>query len=251
MYPVVLPRHACSPRDKARAADLWRLVQEVTILDSTARGWPPARYREIGTGFVVRELLGIHLKEAHYGEPLVGYSRVVESRRELLMRREAGLEGVLVGSAEWVHIGAEGGPSRAPKPLVDAFPVTEPSTPVHFPDYDEIEPRSLGAIDVRPWWTEMDPMGHVNHPRYVDWAEEVVAVWLAERGVDPLGVVPKAERVRFRAAAVAGDVVHVAATLIGRAGGAAVIHVKMRRGEITVCDAWLVRDHLAGAAVWG
>lgn len=250
MFALRIPRHACSPRDRARAGDLWRLVQEATILQSAAAGWPPERYRVEGSGFVVREMTGIHLREAVYGEDLVGYSRVVETRRDILMRRDAGIRGVLHASVEWVHIGADSGPSRAPRALVEAFPVTPGDPPVTLPTWEERAPVALPDLVVRPWWTEMDPMGHVNHPRYVDWAEEALSVALAAAGRDPLGMVPVADRVRFRAAAKAGDDVVVRAHLVGSVDGAGVFHVRMRRGEETVCDAWLVRAHLDGAGVW-
>ncbi|MDP2314940.1 MAG: hotdog domain-containing protein [Pseudomonadota bacterium] len=250
MYPVRIPRHACSPRDRARAGDLWRLVQEGTILQSTSVGWPPSRYREVGSGFVVREMTGVHLREAEYGEDLVATTRVVESRRELLMRRESGIEGVLRGSVEWVHIGPDGGPARAPRSLVDAFPIEPAGLPVTLPEWEEVTPVALPDLEVRPLWTEMDPMGHVNHPRYVDWADEAVSVWLAERGRDPIGLVPVAERVRFRLAAKAGDTVIVRGSLVGRVDGAAVLHLRMRRGEELVCDVVLVRAHLDGPSAW-
>jgi acyl-CoA thioesterase FadM len=250
MYPVRIPRHACSPRDRARAGDLWRLVQEATIQHSTEVGWPPSRYRDVGSGFVVREMTGLHEREAEYGEDLVAYTRVVESRRELLMRRESGILGVLRGSVEWVHVGGEGGPTRAPRALVEAFPVEAPTLAVALPEWAAVEQVALPDLEIRPWWTEMDPMGHVNHPRYVDWADEAVSVWLAARGFDPLGLVPVAERVRFRAAAVAGHAVIVRGALVGKVGGAAVIHLRMRRGEELVCDVMLVRAHLDGPAVW-
>ena len=201
MYPLRIPRHACSPRDRARAGDLWRLLQEAAILHSCEVGWPPTRYREVGSGFVVREITGVHLREAAYGEDLVGWSRVVDSRRDLLMRRSTGIEGVLLGSAEWVHLGADGAPGRAPRALVDAFPVSPPEPPVELPEWEEHAPDPILPFELIPWWTEMDPMGHVNHPRYVDWADEALSAWLASRGDDPLGLIPRAERVRFRAAA--------------------------------------------------
>ncbi len=254
MFPLRIPRHACSPRDRARAGDLWRLVQEATILHSADRGWPPTRYRDVGSGFVVRELVGVHLREAVYGEDLVGYSRVVESRRDILMRRESGIAGVLHASVEWVHVGPSGGPARASRALVDAFPVLPASAPVELPAWEAHAPVALPPLTVRPWWTEMDPMGHVNHPRYVDWADEALSHALAAAGHDPIGLVPLADRVRFRSAAKAGDEILVRATQVGRVGGAAAFEVAVRRpgpdGEDVICDAVLVRGHLAGPGVW-
>jgi acyl-CoA thioesterase FadM len=250
MYPVRIPRHACSPRDRARAGDLWRLVQEATILHSADVGWPPSRYRTVGTGFVVRELTGIHLREAEYGEALVATTRVVESRRDILMRRETGIADVLAGSVEWVHVGSDGAPARASRELVEAFPVEPGGPPVTLPEWEPVSPIPLPDLEVRPWWTEMDPMGHVNHPRYVDWADEAISCWLATLGRDPLGLVPVAEKVRFRAGARAGDVITVGGALVGRREGAAVIHLKMRRGEELVCDVVAIRAHLTGPDAW-
>ncbi|MFZ5477657.1 MAG: thioesterase family protein [Myxococcota bacterium] len=246
-----IPRHACSPRDHARAGDLWRLVQEVAVIHSTECGWPPERYRELGTGFVVREITGVHLREARYGEQFEATTWVGETRREMLMRRETRLAGVLRATAEWVHVGSSGGPARAPKELASAFPVVSDDGPgARLPEFDPVEEIALPELRVVPWWTEMDPMGHVNHPRYVDWAEEWVSAWLGGRGVDPVGLVAVAEKVRYRSAAVAGDDVRVRGALVGFVGDAAVFRARASRGEDTVCDATLVRRHLSGPSAW-
>ena len=55
----------------------------------------------------------------------------------------------------------------------------------------------------------MDALGHVNHPVYIDWADEALRHWMAASGLDPQGLVPIWEDVRFRQAAVAGDAVRV------------------------------------------
>lgn len=253
-----IPRHACTPRDTCRAGDLWRLVQEVAVRDSADRGWPPSRYRARGTGFVVREIRGVHHREARYDEALEAETWVAEMRRGLVLRRETRLAGVLSASVDWVHIGPDGGIARAPAELTDAFTPTPDGGPLPLPDIEPTEPFALPVFTLRPWWTEMDPLGHTNHPRYVDWADEALAVWLAERGVDPLGVVPVAEQVRYLSAARAGDVVRVAPTRVGRVGDAAVFRVDVRRvaggplphapreHEQEICTMTVIRGHLAG-----
>jgi acyl-CoA thioesterase FadM len=246
-----IPRHACSPRDHARAGDLWRLVQEVAVVHSSDCGWPPERYRELGTGFVVREITGVHLREARYGEVHTGRTWVADVRRDMLMRRETRIEGVLRATVEWVYVSPEGGPARAPRALVDAFPVEPDDGPgAVLPEFEPCDEIALPELRVVPWWTEMDPMGHVNHPRYVDWADEAVSAWLASRGVDPVGTVAIAERVRYRSAAKAGEDVRVRGALIGFAAEAAVFRLRATRGDGTVCDATLVRRHLAGPSAW-
>lgn len=252
MHLLHIPRHACTPRDTARAADLWRLVQEAAVLDSAERGWPPVRYREAGTGFVVRDMAVVHRREAVYGEALRARTWIAETRRDMLMRRETELEGVLRASAEWVHIGPEGGPARAPRTLVEAFGIVPDGGPgAVLPEFDEEARDALPPFAIVPWWTEMDPLAHVNHPRYLDWAEEALAVWLAGRGVDPIRVVPVAERIRFRAAAVAGDRVELTGERVGRVGDAAVFRLRARRGEGVLCEATLVRAHLDGPGALG
>lgn len=214
MYDLSIPRHACTPRDTARAGDLWRLVQEAAVLHSSACGWPPERYRQAGTGFVVREMLGLHVREAIYGENLRTRTWVAESRRELIMRRETALGEVLRTSAQWVHIGDQGAPKRAPPELANAFPV-ELTPDLHLPEFVHTATEELPTFLLSPWWTEMDPLGHTNHPRYVDWVDEALSRWLSVTGRDPVLLRPVAEQLRFRTSASAGQQVHVRIQQIG------------------------------------
>lgn len=216
-------------------------------------GWAPQRYREAGTGFVVREMTVRHLREAVYGEELHARTWIHHTMRDTIMRRETVVEGVLLASAQWVHIGPTGGPARAPRELVDAFGTRSGWTggdPVgaHLPHVEELHAYALPDLVVTPWWTEMDPLAHVNHPRYLDWMEEALCQWLAGRGVDPIGLVPVAERLRYRTAAVAGDRVVVRGARIGRAGDAAVFAMEAVRDGKVLCEGTLVRAHLGGIA---
>lgn len=225
------------------------------MMHSIDVGWPPERYREAGTGFVVRELTARHLREAVYGEELHAHTWLSEVRRDLLMRRETVIDDVLRASAEWVHVGAHGGPTRAPRSLVDAFSIAEPplgeAHPVTLPAWEPAPPEALPDFALTPWWTEMDPLAHVNHPRYLDWMDEALSVWLARRGADPVGLVPVAERIRYRTAAVAGDAVVVQGVRVGRVGDAAVFELEALREGRVLCEATLVRAHLAGPGALG
>ncbi len=240
MVELRIPRHACSPRDAARAGDLWRLVQEVAVHDSEVCGWPPQRYRALGTGFVVREMVGVHHREAKYGEALPSDTWIAETRRDMLMRRETRISNVLSCSVEWVHIGRDGGPERAPTELAAAFPV-RPTSPTAMPPHAPIDPVELPAFHLTPWWTEMDPMGHTNHPRYVDWADEAISRWLVAEGKDALAMIPVAERVRFRGSALAADPITVNARIVGRMAGAHVFEMRMGGPRGVVCTAMLAR----------
>ncbi len=256
VYTLRIPRHACTPRDTARAGDLWRLVQDAAVNDAADRGWPPSRFRALGTGFVVREMHAVHEREAMYGEDLRITTQIANHRREVLMRRETQIEGVMRATADWVHVGREGGPTRASPELIGAFPVDASA-----PELPEFEPgTSPGSVALpdfafSPWWTEMDPLAHTNHPRYVDWADEVLARALHACGLDPIGVVPFAERVRFRLGARATDTVTVSGTtaFLTLADGRPALSCQLRarrqgqRGDEVVADLEIVRAHLDDA----
>src|SRR5690606_5119242 len=83
-FPVRIPRHAFSPREAARAGDIWRVMQEVAVEGSTRCGWSPERYREAGIGFVVRTMTCVHDREAVFGEPVSARTWVSEFRRRLI-----------------------------------------------------------------------------------------------------------------------------------------------------------------------
>jgi len=262
-YTVRIPRHACTPRDTGRAGEMWRLVQEVAVADSAARGWPPERYRTMGTGFVIREMTALHEREPGYGESFDASTWIRESRRGIVMYRETRIEHVFSSSAEWVHVGPppgrslqealqEGsiGPVRAPAELQSAFPIVG-GEGLTFPAWAEAPELLLPEWSVSPWWTEMDPMGHTNHPRYVDWADEHLSRWLHAQGRDPIGLVALAERVRFRSGARAGDDLCCRTRRVGRAERGEVYSTRVTRGVERVADILTIRAHIDGRALSG
>lgn len=269
VYTLRTPRHACTPRDTARAGDLWRLVQDAAVQDASDKGWPPERFRAAGTGFVVREMRAIHHREASYGEALTLRTQVADHRRDVMMRRETQVDGVMDATADWVHIGREGSPQRATPELIAAFPASAeapvlPPLPEPPAGLAAGGPTPLPAFVFSPWWTEMDPLGHTNHPRYVDWADEALSRALHAAGIDPTGLVPIAERVRFRAGARAVDTITVSghrlgAVVVQTAAGprpGVAFQFRARRmglasksalgaGDV-VADMYIVRAHLQG-----
>jgi acyl-CoA thioester hydrolase len=242
--PLLVPRHACSPRDHVRAGDVWRLVQEAAVAHSAAVGWPPSRYREVVGGWVVRELVGVHHRELHYGEALQAETWNSERRRELLYRRETRVADALEASVDWVYVGASG-PVRAPPELVAAFPICEPGKIASFPELPPLPaPVDLPSFHLVPWHTEMDPQGHLNHPRYIDWGDEWISRWLMEKGKDPISLSACADHVRFRLAAVAGDRVRIQGQLIAAEGDRRTFAIRAQRegGDLLV-EQRLVRQH--------
>ena len=105
---LLIPRSAFTPREVARAGDLWRAFQDVAVGGSTAAGWPPSRYLEEGRSMIVRSMTVRHHRETYYREPLVGRTWPSRVRRRTFFRRECRLEGesgpIAAATQEWVHV---------------------------------------------------------------------------------------------------------------------------------------------------
>jgi acyl-CoA thioesterase FadM len=255
-FPLRMPREAFSARDAARAGDLWRSLQEVAVQGSASAGWPPSRYRALGSAFVVREMRVHHHTELGYGASLEGETWIADFRRGLLVQRELVLRGphgaLATATQQWAHVGPGMRPGRAPDALIADF-VVVPDRPLAppLPGLADSEPGPEHRFRFRAWFTAMDPLGHANHPAYVDWSDEAISVALHGAGADPLALQPVAEQVRWRKGVVAPAEVEVAWQRVGfTAGGDAVIEAVIREPEGSVyAEATLVR-RLHGGGLW-
>lgn len=253
-FPMRLPRHAFSPRDAARAGDVWRCFQEAAVEASSRAGWTPARYREAATAFVVRAMTVVHHREATYGEETRARTWVHDFKRRVISLREIRLgsdEGPVASTTQqWVHVRVEGAElklSGAPPELVQSFPPHEEDGPVSLPDYEPL-PGATTRFRLTCWHTWMDPLDHVNHPAYVDWCDEAIARVVAGRGISPVAIVPVAEELTFREGATAMDEVVVECTRLGRtAEGDLVLGHRITRADGTPCaDGRTVRRMVGG-----
>ncbi|MCA9602066.1 MAG: hotdog domain-containing protein [Polyangiales bacterium] len=237
-FPLVVPRHAFSSRDAARAGDVWRAFQEVAVHASTLAGWPPERYRAEGAAFVVRGMRVVHRRELRYGEPTVGQTWVSRVRKGFLSTREvrlvAGGEAIAAATQEWVHVRADVSIAPASAALIEAFPPEVRGDDVPALDRGGPVGGPERSFEFGCWHTWMDPLAHANHPVYVDWCEEAIARVLHGAGIDPARVVPVAEEAAYRSAVVAPDAVCVKTRPVGRTSEGALVfqHEVLSRGEI-------------------
>ncbi len=250
---VRLPRHAFGPREVARAGDLWRLLQEVAIVGSIRRGWPPERYREEGVAFVVRGMTVVHPRETTFGEALRARTWVTNFRRGMFSDRQIRVEGpggvVTRATQRWVHVSMPDlKPSRAPQSLQDAFVLHELDPDVALPSVIEEVEGPEHTCSFGAWYTWMDPLAHANHPAYVDWADESTCRVLASRGLDPQALVAVAEQVTFRSGVTAPEEVTVRTRLTGlTVAGDAVLTHRVEGGDGRPCaDVVTVRRHASG-----
>ncbi len=259
-FDVRMPRHAFSPRDAARAGDVWRLCQEVATDASTARGWPPSRYRSENAGFVVRSMRCVHHRESAHGEPLRARTWVRELRRQMIVWREIRVDGPLgplVSAAqEWAYVSwrpPEGNDrpvmrvGRAPADLVTSLAPVDGGA---CPDVPEVATPIDGATHIfnfRTWFAWMDPLGHANHPMYVDWVDEATAQRLQQSGIYPQRLRPVAESVHWRVGVVAPDEIVVRTRLTGlTAAGDPVLSHELTRGDELVASAVTIRGLVDG-----
>ncbi|MCS6797279.1 MAG: acyl-CoA thioesterase [Myxococcota bacterium] len=248
-----LPRYAFGPRDACRAADVWRFFQEAAVEASCRAGFPPERYRASGTAFVVREMIVRHLREAGYGEQTRARTWVSRFRRDVFSTREVRMlaaDGSVLaaGTQLWAHVRADLRPVRASAELLAAFPVHEEGPSVELPSWEPVDSNAVHELRFRCWHTWMDPLGHVNHPAYIDWADEATSRVMAAAGLSPAALQPVAERAVFRAGVTDDDEVRVRSRCIGRTaeGDVVVAHEITTHRDVRAADVVTVR-RLAGA----
>lgn len=223
-----IPRHAAGPRQVARAAEIWRLFQELALQATCVAGWPPERYEQAGTSFVVYGLTGVHHRQVSYGQRLQARTWVHDFKRATLTRRQVRLydaQGpVASGTQQWVHTDARLRPVPASAELLAAFPC-EPGEPcIEIPERVGALAGEWSVYELRPWFSWMDPLDHVNHPVWVDFCDEGTMRALHEAGVDPQLLVPVAEQLVFKRGARAMEALTVKTRLRGRdEQGAAVL----------------------------
>ena len=232
-------------------------MQELAVGASTAVGYPAERFVNEGVAFIVTGITLRHHGELPYGVPLVGETWLSRVRRGTLCERELRLSAsgqtVAEATQSWVHVrmDAEGPrPARA-SPAVQAAFAAQPElgeAPVQLPRLDLALDGPVFAFDFEVWHGWMDALGHVNHPVYVDWCDEGIRRVLAAAGLDPQALVPVAEQLRFRNAALASDALVVRSRCLGRCGGAvSIAHSILRRSDgLVMAEATTVRTLLDG-----
>jgi len=262
-FAVVLTRRAVSPNGVARAGEIWRMCQEVAVQASVRAGWPPERFAEHRTGFIVSDMVVEHFREMAYGERATARTWMRDFRRGTLTHREVRLTGthgpLARATQRWVHVRRGDHRSiqieRASDAILAAFsPVLTPAPAAEVPKPAVTTERGRSdRFELDVWETWMDTYGHVNHPMYVDFADEALARSAAAIGIDPQGILPIAERVRYRQAAVAGDRLSVETTAIGAIEeGDVVFEITVRRAidQAVLVQITMVRGHREAPEEW-
>jgi len=252
-FSLSLPRHGVSPRQVARAGDIWRLFQEAAVLAAAEVGWPGERFIAERVGFIVSRMTVLHHRELTYGEPIEARTWLRDWRRDTISRREVRLsvdtEMIAETTQQWVHVslGDETDaitPARGSSDLMAAFPPFGADDPmVKLPPVHQSVQGVPHLWRFEVWHTWMDPFAHVNHPVYVDWCDESTSRCLVAAGLDPQSMVPVADQVRFKRGLVGGTRASVSTQIVGITADHSVVlkhRVETIDGEVAA-DATTIR----------
>jgi acyl-CoA thioester hydrolase len=106
---------------------LW--MQEAAVAHSSAQGWTPQRYAQIGATWVVRSHFIEYLQPAYAGDEVLVRTWVADFRKVTSLRKYRILraaDGAVLANAEtnWAFISREtGAPRRVPPELAQSFEV--------------------------------------------------------------------------------------------------------------------------------
>lgn len=170
---------ALDPDGFVRAHRVAEWFQEAAVHASSAAGYPPARYAEIGASWMVRQLEIAVDEPVEYDEPVTIETWVSDLRRFRSHReyRALGASGRVVarGRAEWLLLELRDGRARPRLPddeMRAAFApggdvVLETGLPLDRPDGAPGREMTRSVVA-----TELDRHHHVNHTAYVGWIED-------------------------------------------------------------------------------
>ena len=104
-------------------------MQAAAVAHSSAQGWTPERYRELGCGWVARTHFIEYLAPAFAGDELVirtwvaDFKKVTSTRRYRMLRSTDGA-GLATAETNWAFIDiARGTPRRIPPEVGEAFEI--------------------------------------------------------------------------------------------------------------------------------
>jgi acyl-CoA thioester hydrolase len=164
-------------------ANYLRYMQEAAIDASAAVGYDDARYRALGTLWLIRETVIEYFHALRIGDSVevttwVGDFRRVRSRRYYEMHLAGSGERVAQASTDWVYLDrASQRPLAVPDEMITAFaPEGLDALPPgeRREKFPEPPPAPPGAFTMRRTveWRDVDEAEHVNNAVYLSYMEE-------------------------------------------------------------------------------
>lgn len=211
--------YECDAYGHVNHANYLRYMEQAAFDASAAVGYDEARYRQMGTLWLIRETDIEYLRSLVYGDSVeittwVGDFRRVRSRRFYEFHHVDSGELIAKAATDWVYLDRTNGrPVSVPDEMIAAF----------APDGIEAEPRDkfpaapppppgLYTMNRMVEWRDIDGAGHVNNATYLNYMEEcgIRAArhfgWDVEKmRAQGFGVVARRHRIEYRQQAVLGE----------------------------------------------
>lgn len=223
--PVTVRTYEIDALNRIPPAVFLQWMQDAAMLASHENGYPPGRYRELGTAWVLGEILleidtHPHPTDDISVETWVADFGAARARRQYRVLDAEGRR-LAAGEALWVYVNIESRrPQRFDDELLNAFVTDEQREPGE-PDWgaDLLKERRDAASELEHTvrWSELDGAFHVNNTVYATWLCDHLAIndagppKLSEKGTERIGQYGPGEvkrlRIRYRRGAELGETV--------------------------------------------
>ncbi len=126
-HPHTVQPHEIDGMGHANNLHFLKWMQDAAVAHSSAQGWPPERYEQIGAGWVVRSHTIEYLRPAFSGDEVTVHTWVADFRKIRSLRRYRTVRFsdntvLAVSATDWTFVGRrQGTPRRVPRELIEAF----------------------------------------------------------------------------------------------------------------------------------
>jgi acyl-CoA thioester hydrolase len=234
--------HECDSLEIVNNSHYLRYMAETAFDASAAAGYDMEKYEQIGKMWLIRESEVEFLKPLRYGDIFeiktwVADFRRVQSLRMYEFRLKESEDLIARGQTNWIFLNAKTHrPATIPEEIKMAFfpegPPKEAPRREPFPTQPPPPPGTV-TFKRKVAWSDIDPTGHVNNARYLDFFQEAImkvidTFDLTDDHDGDIGWVIRKARIEYLQQARGGDTLHISTYLSGIKRASAIRHFAIR-----------------------
>lgn len=173
----------CDMYEHVNNSHYLRYMAETAFDASAAAGYSMEKYKQMGRIWLIRENQVEFLKPLRYGDTFevktwVADFRRVQSLRKYEFRLKGSEDLVAKGQTNWIFLDSETHrPATIPNELKTAFfPEGPPDAAPPRDPFPAPPPPPPGTVTFKRQvaWSDLDPTGHVNNARYLEFLQEAI-----------------------------------------------------------------------------
>ncbi len=173
--------YECDLYGHVNMSNYLRYMVEAATDASTAAGYSPEKYDQIGKSWIIRDSKVEFLNQLQFGDTFeiktwVDDFRRVRSRRLYEFRLVGEDDLIACGHTDWVFIDTKTQkPATIPEEMkAGFFPEGSPEEAPRRKPFPEAPPPPSGAViyTKKVTWSDVDPTQHVNNAKYLDYFQE-------------------------------------------------------------------------------